>query len=75
LLSISSLPPKALSFLANLSKSLSNFNLRDLLERVLDANRTARLRELPGYLVVSQKLQSCITEAIANVDEEEEEVA
>jgi hypothetical protein len=63
-----------LSFLANLSKSVSKFSIRDIIERVLDANRTARLRELPGYLVVSQKLQTCINEAINMNSEDEEDI-
>jgi hypothetical protein len=61
-MSVSSLPPPSQRFLRDLSltHSLNTPIESDLIDCVLNSAREARLRDLPAYLLASQKLQSKI---------------
>lgn len=65
-----SLPARSRRFLLNLAhthltSSTATFE-HDLISRVLDSSRLARLRDLPAYLLASQKLQRCIHKYAVN---------
>jgi hypothetical protein len=60
-----SLPGPARGFLLELAREKRVQFEAELIERVLESTRSARLRDLPAYLLVSQKLQRAITKYAA----------